>query len=250
MKLQAGMVMTTEDLANFFKISPRTLTNKEKRGRYEEKLRDYCDFVQRRGKRNKILYEIGEVYIEEGPEDKKTYEKNLEIYKEKALDIIKNDSLQTYSSIASHLGNTGDLQRMNHSRSTAVQYVSKGVKDMFGKKPLEGGDKGCITARIWCQKTEDENEVITYTPLTAEALDFFTCLLKEGSKELDAELGELYSSWKAREITRKEYCELVGTKSELRFDKVFSTFKQRYHFFPISVPRYMVNGAREPGYDF
>lgn len=149
MKLHLGFISASQ-IADWFGI--KKITYERNRKRYLDKLRMYCNFIEKHGG-----VQINEIF----DQDIVTYEKPASRAKEltiKNFDIVwgkdsPNHDLDTCANVSIKLEEISDQKISNR---TFYRYVSFVRNEKYGRPMLDGGKAGrCIY--VWCKEKVNEN---------------------------------------------------------------------------------------------
>lgn len=97
--------------------------------------------------------------------------------------------------------------------------------------------KGYIEKKVWCRFEPGYNR---YIPMPEEQIDEFVKLVKKNLKEIRDREVEILAAFDAGTITREECNEALGGLSYEKYTAAKKDFKEKYDYYPISVPEYVL----------
>lgn len=140
-----------------------------------------------------------------------------------------------------------EVTNLGYADSTVYEYTRVRMRKWFGKDKYDNGSfedmkdlkerKGYIKDKVWCY-LDSENNV--YIPLSKEQVKEFVHMLIKNLKDIEQKEINLLADLDAGTITKEEYKEI---SVDLRYDKYISaksSFRDKYGYFPINVPEYIV----------
>lgn len=186
-------------------------------------------------------YTILEQYGEYEPLPRKgNRQANNKIYQEAIIEIVKNNSLQTYTSMASQASLFPKVKELEHKVRTQQSYASTNAKEMFGTYKEPGGTVGTVdTKRVWCQKIGDH-----YVEMPLEEIKAFTQLFTNSKEDINEELLDVMDAREQGLITEQE---MEKVSSKIMFGAYLEArqdFVMKYGYYPVKVSRYMLNAFK------
>lgn len=151
--------------------------------------------------------------------EKNSKEKRMEYYKEKTDTIIAKEPYNSGSNVARNIQVNNKYKVQD---DTVARYVRKILRQFY----ISVDDR-------WSRPTEDG---LHYVPLTEEELDYLKMLFTtKGNNELNY---KYCAEYKAGNITRQEFLELLGDNVLNDYNKIITIFKEKYGYFPIKTKKY------------
>lgn len=249
MQFTKGESLTTKELIKRLKISKNTwYSNKDTILAGLSQALNYS--VQKKGS--------SVIYIIESDGDYECNRKRCEKAKEK--DKVFEDAIMT-TLIAQPLNTAVNVARiikkdntqiaeLDYADSTTYEYTRVRIRDWFGTEIEEPGAfdekpegrKGYIAQKIWCLFNKHNN---TYTPMEpAQVEEFITMISQHLKYTKEAEI-KLLADYDAGTITQKEFVDTLGELKYSKYTDAKKMFKDKYGYYPIKVPEYLVYGYYE-----
>lgn len=198
----------------FFKVTPKSFSNN--REKYLQHLSEYFSWTLTTKGKYMLLKEL-QPY--ETPKEKVSKEKRMEYYKEKTDTIIAEEPYNSGSNVARNIQVNNKYKVQD---DTVARYVRKILRQFY----ISVDDR-------WSRPTEDG---LHYVPLTEEELDYLKMLFTtKGNNELNY---KYCAEYKAGNITRQEFLELLGDNVLNDYNEIITIFKEKYGYFPIKTKKY------------
>lgn len=178
-----------------------------------------------------IKEQIGEF---EKPLRKNAKEKVEKVLQELAVDIIQKDNLQTAANLSRLVEELPEIKKLNMKQPTLAKHFSSVLKESFGKEVNEGGTKGKISERVWCELDRTVNK---YYPMSQEEIDYFFDLLHQQNQIYDSLVGLDFEETKHLQT---EELAAIGQKVVSSYRAAQEAFKLKYGYYPIKVPSFLV----------
>lgn len=250
MQFTKGESLTTKELIKRLKISKNTwYSNKDTILAGLSQALDYS--VQKKGS--------SVIYIIESDGDYECNRKRCEKAKEK--DKVFEDAIMT-TLIAQPLNTAANVARiikkdntqiaeLNYADSTLCEYIRNCIKDWFGTEIEEPNPlnekpenrKGYIAQKVWCLFDEQYS---IYTPMPQSQVEEFINITNQYIGTTESTEIKLLADYSAGSITKEEFASALGELKHLEYTNAKKQFKDKYGYYPIKVPKYLVYGYYEP----
>lgn len=234
MDIKEEDILTTDELIKFLGVSKNTW--KKKRNELLENFGRYYEYEIEYKGRNKY-YHILKQLDEYKPIEKKSVKRD-KIYETNIISVIEDDNIQTAMNVSRIIKNKEDIKNLKHTDGTIYEYTRVKMRTMFGTVVNEGGTKGIIEKKIWCKLMPNDNY---YEELTEKEINYFYDIFRECKEEIKDEELEVFSDYQNGLITKDEMEKLISDCGFNCFISARNIFKNKYGYFPIKVPVYLLN---------
>lgn len=136
---------------------------------------------------------------------------------------------------------------LGYADSTVYEYTRVRIRKWFGKDKYDNGSfedmqdlkerKGYIKDKVWGY-LDSENNV--YIPLSKEQVKEFIHMVVKNLRDIEQKEIELLADLDAGTITKEEYKDMSEDLHYDRYTSAKSSFRDKYGYFPINVPEYIV----------
>ncbi len=240
-ELVIGKTYRTDELIKELGVSRSVFSHKK--DKYLDSLsRAYKYEVTCKGRANlyTIIEKIGDY---EKPQKEMQEKKNDAVIHDFIKEVIEEDNLQTAANISRKaVGETNSkVVELGLKESTIRKYVRTNMKKMFGTKIYEGGTDGCFEEKVWCKLNKKDN---VYEELSDDIIQEFYNTFDEVKSEIKREDIEILEDYYNDLITKEEFLEKIGDYNINLYSMVRRSFVNKYGFYPIKVPRYLLQGYR------
>lgn len=245
-ELIVGQTYQTKELVKELGISDSLW--KRKKNEYLNSLSQAYEYeVSYKGRA--VLYTITKQIADfKKPENKRSREKNMEVIRKFIIEVIEEDNLQTAANMGRRAfesfteGITTEVAKLGLTEGTAKEYIRLKMREMFGRNVGESGTDGFISEKVWCHLEKEYNTYIEMTD--AQIADYYNMVqtIRSDFKKDDV---CLYEDYENGLITKEEYQEALCDFNCMFFKTVKSSFKEKYGFTPIKVPRYELNAWKD-----
>lgn len=140
-----------------------------------------------------------------------------------------------------------EVTKLGYAESTTYEYTRVRMRKWFGKDEDDNGSfenmedlkmrKGYIKRKVWCRLDINNN---VYIPLPKEEIDDFIYMLRINLMEDEDDEIKLLADFDAGTITKEEYDEESRALKYGSYVSAKESFKDKYGYFPIKVPEYIV----------
>ena len=236
-ELIVGKIYTTNEMQKFFSVSASTWSHK--RNEYLDNLSLYYEYEVRYCGRNTHYLIVKKLGDYQKPPRKKDKAVRDAVYEAQIVDVIEQDDYQTAANVARIITTREPIKNLHHSNGTVQEYTRLRMREMFGKKPLEGGTHGMIMEKVWCRLDDIRNR---YIPMSDEEIEAFYDLFSNiRSENQQAEL-EVLNDYNIHIIDKEERASRISDISLNGYLSARKEFCRRYGYFPIKVPVYGLDG--------
>ena len=249
MKFYKGEQLSTKELIKRIGISHGTWDSKRKDILLA--LADSCEY--------EVIYEGRAIiyhFLKDGEysykrKNSKDAQKRDEAFESAIIETLTDQPLNTAANVKRIIiDEWPEVTNLGYADSTIYEYTRVRMRKWFGKDKYDNGSfenmedlkmrKGYIKDKVWCY-LDSENNV--YIPLSKEQVKEFVHMIVKNLRDIEKKEIDLLADLDAGTITKEEYKEMSGG---LRYDKYTSaksSFRDKYGYFPINVPEYIVYAA-------
>lgn len=234
-----GEKLTSQEIVDRMGITRRMWDTKRKK--YLAHLEKYYDIdIEGYGMSRKYYFKRQKAEYEDyvSPRDKKLMESK---YQEIILNEITRPGmeLQLYSTMNDRVIATRKVERFKHQKKTSYNYVSNGMKEMFGKEVGDEGTCGQYINRVWAKQLF--NEEYDFERLSKVEEENWIKIIKEN---MTIDYSEIYSMYENKEINKDDAMFEMFESGWFKFQCAKQIFFDLYGFVPIRVKEYLVGGKK------
>lgn len=237
-ELIVGKTYTTGELQQALSVSESSWSHD--RNRYLDNLRLYYEYEVKYRGRNTDYYIVKKLGDYQKPPRKRDRAIQDAVYEEQIVDVIETDNYQTASNVARIIKSRKPIQAFHHSDNTVKEYTRLRMREMFGKRPNEGGTRGAILEKEWCRLDLLNN---CYLPMSEADIQSFYDLFADFREDSHKQELEIVNDFKIGLITKEELAEQISEVSLNAYLTARKEFSRQFGYYPLKVPVYGLDGV-------